>query len=86
VGGGCMQQCVTGLFVPCNGPFCALLNGPDSCPPLGLGFGPNPARNNFVSCCAWAVLFFFACFVLAHQAQPKCIALGAGDLVVHLPS
>jgi hypothetical protein len=35
---------ITGLFVPGNGPFRALLNGPGSCPPMGLGFGPNPAR------------------------------------------
>jgi hypothetical protein len=59
----------TGLFVPGNGPFRALLNGPGSCPPMGLGLAQTrpgascragPARNNFVSCRAWAVLFLRA--------------------------
>jgi hypothetical protein len=27
----------SGLFVPVNGPFLACLNGPGSCPPVGLG-------------------------------------------------
>jgi hypothetical protein len=50
----------SGLFVPVNGPFRACLNGPGSCPPVGLGLGPCTALNNFVPCHAWVVLFFRA--------------------------
>jgi hypothetical protein len=63
-------------FVPVNGLIRICLNGPGSCPPVGLGVGPStaqyngpagPARNNFVSCRAWAGLFFM---LRAHTLDP----------------
>jgi hypothetical protein len=38
-----------GLFMPVNGPFRACLNGPGSCPPVGLGLGPSTARPEIIS-------------------------------------
>jgi hypothetical protein len=53
------EAAISGLFVPINGPFRVCLNGPGSCPPVGLGVGPSTARCNG-PCRAWAVLFFRA--------------------------
>jgi hypothetical protein len=38
------REIILGLFVPVNGPFRVCLNGPGSCPPVGLGVGPSTAR------------------------------------------
>jgi hypothetical protein len=37
-------EIILGLFMPVNGPFRVCLNGPGSCPPVGLGVGPSTAR------------------------------------------
>jgi hypothetical protein len=38
-----------GPFVPVNGPIRICLNGPGSCPPVGLGVGPSTARYKYTT-------------------------------------
>jgi hypothetical protein len=73
-----LPQFVTGLSVPCNGPFCACINGLGSCPPMGLSFGPNPAQNNFVSCRVWAVLFLRASCQPTRLGQAQMYSSSSG--------